>query len=80
MRTLARGQRQGSISRAIAPEDAARMLYGAAYPLAQQKLAGQPEAGSSRFFDAVVQLLVSSLARRPHGRGTAPTARKKPDL
>ena len=77
-RTLARGQRQGSIAIAIAPEDAARMLYGAAYLLAQQKLSGHPQAEISRFFDAVVQLLVSSLARRTRGRKAVRTARKEP--
>jgi len=78
-RTLARGQRQGSISRAITPKDAARVIYGAAYLLAQRKLSGQPQAEISRFFDAVVRLLLSGLTRRRHGRGTGPTARKEPD-
>ena len=78
-RTLARGQRQGAVARVITAEDAARMIYGAAYLLAQQKLSGQPQADSSRFFDAVVRLLVGSLVRHPHGRGATTRARKKPD-
>jgi TetR/AcrR family hemagglutinin/protease transcriptional regulator len=78
-RTLSRGQRQGSISRLITAEDGARMIYGAAYLLAERKLSGQPEAEISRFFDAVVHLLVSSLSKRTLGWGTVPTARKEPD-
>jgi len=74
-RTLTRGQRQGSISRAITAPDAARIVIGAAHLIAQQKLSGQPQTEISRFFDAVVQLLVSSLARRTHGTGTVPAAR-----
>jgi len=78
-RTLARGQRQGSVARVISPEDGARMLYGAAYLLAQRKLSGHPQAEVSRFFDAVVRLLVGSLAGRTHGRGTMPAVREEPD-
>ncbi len=75
-RSLARGQRQGSISKAIAPEDGARMLYGAAYLLAQRKLSRQPQAEVSRFFDAVVNLLVSSLVRQPDERRKLKSARR----
>ena len=74
-RTLARGQRQGSVARVITATDAARIIYGAAYLLAQQKLSGQPQAASSRFFDAVVHVLMSSLTRGTGGRGTVPAAR-----
>jgi hypothetical protein len=54
------------------------MLYGAAYLLAQRKLSGEREADISRFFDAVVHLIVSGLAERTRGRGTVPAARKEP--
>ena len=77
-RTLARGQRQGSITRAIAPEDAARLIYAAAYPLAQQKLSGRPEAESARFFDAVMRLLASNLAWRAR-EGSRTRGKKEPD-
>jgi TetR/AcrR family hemagglutinin/protease transcriptional regulator len=76
-RTLARGQRQGSIARVIAAEDAARIIYGAAYLLAQQKLSGRPQADISRFFDPVMRLLMSTLTRGTRGNRTG--GRGEPD-
>jgi hypothetical protein len=52
--------------RVITAEDAARLIYGAAYLLAQQKLSGRPQADSSRFFDAVMRVLASTLLGGSH--------------
>jgi len=45
----------------------------------ERKLCGQPEAEISRFFDAVVQVLVSRLAERTRKSRTVPAARKELD-
>jgi TetR/AcrR family hemagglutinin/protease transcriptional regulator len=77
-RTFARGQRQNSVVRVITAEDAARMTYGAAYLLAQQKLSGQPQADISRFFDAIMRVLASTVLGGPHEALAGPKAKKKP--
>ncbi len=60
--TLGRGQREGSISREIAPEDGARIAIGAAHMIAQLKFAGRPEAEVDRFLHALVRALAGGLA------------------
>jgi hypothetical protein len=77
-RTLARGQRQSSVVGVITAEDAARMIYGAAYLLAQQKLSGQPQAEISRFFDAIMRVLASTVLGGRHEVRAKPKAKKKP--
>ena len=78
-RTLARGQRQGSVAREITATDAARIVYGAAYLIAQQKLSGEPQADSSRFFDAVVRVLMSSLTKSTGREGNRTRSKREPE-
>jgi TetR/AcrR family hemagglutinin/protease transcriptional regulator len=56
-RTLGRGQREGTISREIHPEDGARIAIGAAYLIAQMKLSGRPEPEVARFLAALTRAL-----------------------
>jgi TetR/AcrR family hemagglutinin/protease transcriptional regulator len=64
-RTLARGQREGTMSPAIVPSDGARIAIGAAYMIVQMKLSGRPEPEVARFLEALVRAVAGGLARNP---------------
>jgi TetR/AcrR family hemagglutinin/protease transcriptional regulator len=61
-KTLARGQRAGSIGRSISPEDGARLVIGAAHLIARMKFSGRPEPELTEFLDALVRALAGGLA------------------
>jgi TetR/AcrR family hemagglutinin/protease transcriptional regulator len=61
-RTIARGQREGSLDAELAPEDGARIMIGAAYLIAQMKLSGRPEDEVAPFLAALVRVLAGGLA------------------
>jgi TetR/AcrR family hemagglutinin/protease transcriptional regulator len=63
-RTLERGQHAGTIGRAIAPEDGARIAIGAATMIAQMKLSGRNPETVVRFEEALVRALAGGLAAR----------------
>ncbi len=65
--TLSRGQREGSISRDVNPDDGARIAVGAGHMIAQMKLSGRPQAEMERFRGAVVRSLAGGLAHAPLG-------------
>lgn len=60
--TLARGQREGSISAEISARDGARITIGAAHMIARMKFSHLPEAEVERFLAAVVRSLAGGLA------------------
>lgn len=60
--TLRRGQREGSISPAIAAEDGAHISIGAAHMIARMKFSARPAAEVERFIQAVVDSLAGGLA------------------
>lgn len=60
-KTLARGQREGSIGRGISPEDGARLTIGAAHLIARMKLSGRPRAEVDRFLEALIRALAGGL-------------------
>ena len=69
VRTLERGQREGSIVREIAPGDGARIAVGAGHMIAQMKLSGHDAPSVERFEEAMVRALAGGLARDPLARG-----------
>lgn len=62
-KTLARGQREGTLSGDIHPEDGARLAIGAGFLIAQMKLSGRPEPEVARFLQALVLALAGGLVR-----------------
>jgi TetR/AcrR family hemagglutinin/protease transcriptional regulator len=60
-RTIARGQREGSLEDKLAPEEGARIMIGAAYLIAQMKLSGRPEQQVAPFLVALVRVLAGGL-------------------
>ena len=69
VRTLERGQREGSIVREIAPGDGARIAVGAGHMIAQMKLSGHDAPSVERFEEAMVRALAGGLARGAAGGG-----------
>jgi TetR/AcrR family hemagglutinin/protease transcriptional regulator len=61
-RTIARGQREGSINSEVAPNEGARIMIGAAYQIAQMKLSGRPRDEVATFLDALVRIIAGGLA------------------
>ena len=61
-RTIARGQREGSINVELAPEEGARIMIGAAYLIAQMKLSGRPEDEVAPFLDTLVRVVAGGMA------------------
>jgi hypothetical protein len=59
--TIARGQREGSIDAAISAPEAARLMVGAAYLIAQMKLSGRPEGEVAAFVDTLMRVLAGGL-------------------
>jgi TetR/AcrR family hemagglutinin/protease transcriptional regulator len=59
--TLARGQREGTLTPDIHPDDGARIAIGAGHMIARMKLSGRPEAEVERFLGAMVRSLASGL-------------------
>lgn len=57
IRTLRRGQAEGSIATATAPEDSARIAIGAAYQIVQMKVLGRSDAEIERFLAALTRAL-----------------------
>ena len=68
-RTLERGQAEGTIGRAIAAEDGARITIGAAHMIAQMKLSGRDADEVDRFEDHLVRALSGGLATSGPGLG-----------
>ncbi len=60
--TLARGQRDRSLSPEVEAEDGARIAIGAAYLIAQMKLSRRPQPDVARFVGALVRVLTGGLA------------------
>jgi TetR/AcrR family hemagglutinin/protease transcriptional regulator len=60
--TLCRGQRQGSISPDVHPDDGARIAIGAAHMIARMKFSRRPASEMDRFLRAVVRALTGGLA------------------
>lgn len=63
--TLERGQREGTISRELVPEDGARITIGAAYLIVQMKLSGRPAAQIERFLQSLVAALAGGITPPP---------------
>jgi TetR/AcrR family hemagglutinin/protease transcriptional regulator len=66
-RLIRRGQRDGSVDRRVVPEDAARLMYAAAYAVLQMKLTGCPATRLGRFLRSAVDAVAghpSPRARR----------------
>jgi len=61
-RTIARGQREGSIDGSFEPKQGARLIIGAAYLIAQMKLSGRPEDEVTLFEDTLVRMLAGGFA------------------
>jgi TetR/AcrR family hemagglutinin/protease transcriptional regulator len=60
-RTLARGQREGSIDRELAPEDGARIAIGSGHMIAQLKLSGREPEVVERFERSMVRALAGGI-------------------
>jgi TetR/AcrR family hemagglutinin/protease transcriptional regulator len=58
-KTLARGQREGSIGREISAEDGARLTIGAAHLIARMKFSGRPAPEVTRFLEALIRALAA---------------------
>ena len=64
-RTIARGQREGSIDATISAREGARLMIGAAYLIAQMKLSGRPEDEVAAFVDTLMRVLAGGLVSMP---------------
>jgi TetR/AcrR family hemagglutinin/protease transcriptional regulator len=60
--TIARGQRDGTVALRAHPEDAARLMYAAAYAVLQMKLDAEPGPRIERFLGSVVDAVAPALA------------------
>jgi len=61
-RTIARGQREGTIDGSLDPQQGGRLMIGAAYLIAQMKLSGRPEDEVATFVDTLVRVIAGGLA------------------
>jgi AcrR family transcriptional regulator len=61
-KTLARGQREGTLAGEIHPDDGARLAIGAGVMIAQMKLSRRPQPEVARFLRALVRALAGGLA------------------
>ncbi len=59
--TLQRGQREGSVSVAIDPNDEARLVVGCAHMIVQMKLSGHPPAKVERFAATVIDTALGNV-------------------
>jgi hypothetical protein len=63
-RTIARGQREGSIDPDLDQKQGARLIIGAAFLIAQMKLSGRPDVEVDAFVDTLVRVIAGGLAPR----------------
>lgn len=64
-RTIARGQREGSIDRSLSAREGGRLMIGAAFLIAQMRLSGRAEDEVAAFVDTLMRVLAGGLASLP---------------